>query len=294
MATSFTLYDSFTKKLQDGTFGNMLTAALKIAILSSSYAPNKKTHANYTDLTNEVTGAGYTAGGMALSTPTLTLDNVGHQTFFGSATVTWATVTFTNGRYAAIYDTAAGDLVGWVDFGSNQSPVAAPFPITWNPLGIYGLSRSTLPPGVNFFDSFTYDLQKGSFGSMTSSPLKMLIMDNTYIPDQVAQKTRADVLAAGAEVSGTGYTAGGVALASLALTLDTTNDRTLWDAANAAWTGLTMTNGLFGVIYQANGGLASADQLLGYVSFGAPQNPAANDFTVQWSTSPAAIYSLSC
>mgnify|MGYP000402675218 CR=1 FL=1 len=36
-------------------------------LVTSTYTPNKDTHTKRSDVTNEVTGTGYTAGGMAVS-----------------------------------------------------------------------------------------------------------------------------------------------------------------------------------------------------------------------------------
>ena len=47
------------------------TDTLKAMLCTSSYAPNRGTHAYKSDVTNEITGTGYTAGGLALTTPTI-------------------------------------------------------------------------------------------------------------------------------------------------------------------------------------------------------------------------------
>lgn len=46
--------------------------AIKVALATASYTPNLDTHDYFNDVTNEVSGTGYTAGGAALSTPTIT------------------------------------------------------------------------------------------------------------------------------------------------------------------------------------------------------------------------------
>lgn len=49
---------------------NYPSDTMKMALLTTSAAPNLATWAHYSDVTNEVTGTGYTAGGVALSSKT--------------------------------------------------------------------------------------------------------------------------------------------------------------------------------------------------------------------------------
>ena len=143
MAASINFYDSFTEFIGDGTI-DMDLDTFKIMILSNTYTPAQATHNYRDDLTNEVTGTGYTAGGATLATVTWTLGTA--LTKFDAADVTWTTVTFSTGRYAAIYKSRGGaasadELVLYVDFGANQSPSAVDFTIQWNASGIFTLAR---------------------------------------------------------------------------------------------------------------------------------------------------------
>jgi len=52
--------------------GDYLTNTVKVRLMSSSYAVNLDTHEVYADLTNEVSGTGYSAGGATVGTKTLT------------------------------------------------------------------------------------------------------------------------------------------------------------------------------------------------------------------------------
>lgn len=69
-----------------------------------------------------------------------------------------------------------------------------------------------------------------------------------------------------------GYTAGGVTLASLAVTYDSASQQVRWDFADPAWTftgaGVTWR---YGVVRKARGGVASADELLAYLDWGTSQ-----------------------
>jgi hypothetical protein len=53
---------------------NLLSDTLKVALLGSSYTPNLGTHVHWSDVSaSEITGTGYSAGGMTLSSPSLTV-----------------------------------------------------------------------------------------------------------------------------------------------------------------------------------------------------------------------------
>lgn len=82
------------------------------------------------------------------------------------------------------------------------------------------------------------------------------------------------------EVSGTGYTAGGVALSTTAVS-ESPSGTLMWDAADASWTTSTITNARCALIY--------ADALAGnnaivLVNFGADYSTTAGTFTIQWAS----------
>ncbi len=111
---------------------------IKVMLCTSLYTPNQETHTSKNDITNEVTGTGYTAGGAELTTKALTEGT--RVTKFDADDVEWAASTIT-ARYAIIYDdTPAGatdkKLLGWVDFGENKSSSGSTFRIQWAAGGI--------------------------------------------------------------------------------------------------------------------------------------------------------------
>lgn len=118
------------------------TDTIKVALLSSAYTPNQDTH-DYLDdvIANEVTGTGYTAGGQALASKTVTYDSTNNVTVLDAADVTWASSTIT-ARYAVVYSDAGATnalkvLLGYVDFGSDQSSTSGNFTLTWDSTGIF-------------------------------------------------------------------------------------------------------------------------------------------------------------
>lgn len=110
-------------------------------MLTSSYTPSQSANAHWSDVnTNEVTGTGYTAGGATLGSKSLTIAS--NVTTFTAANTTWSTSTIT-ARYAVIYKStgtaSTSALIGYIDFGSNQSSSGGNFTIAWNASGILTL-----------------------------------------------------------------------------------------------------------------------------------------------------------
>jgi hypothetical protein len=106
------------------------TDTFKVMLVTSSYTPNKDTHDKRDDVTNEVSGTGYTAGGVTTAC-TVTKSTANDRVTLGFAAVTWASSTIT-ARGAVIYASRGGassddELVCYVDFGANVSSSSATF-----------------------------------------------------------------------------------------------------------------------------------------------------------------------
>ena len=118
------------------------TDTIKVALATSSYTPNQDTHDYFDDVVSyEVSGTGYTAGGETLASKTNAYTSGTNVTKFDAADVSWTTSTIT-ARYAIIYDAspatnATRPLIGYVDFGSDQSSSAGTFSIVWDAAGIF-------------------------------------------------------------------------------------------------------------------------------------------------------------
>ena len=129
-------------------------------------------------------------------------------------------------------------------------------------------------PSSTSYDSLTHDLAAGNVNLATDTLYVMLVTG--YTPNKGTHKHRSDVTAS--EVVGTGYTAGGQALAGIAATEDDTNHWTLLTATNPAWTTATIS-ATGAVVYKHRGGASSADELIGYVDFGGTVTSTAATFT---------------
>jgi hypothetical protein len=78
------------------------TDTIKVALTTSTYTPDQDTHDFFNDVTNEITGTGYSAGGATLTSPTVTYDTATNQVRLDAADTTWTTSTLT-ARYAVVY-----------------------------------------------------------------------------------------------------------------------------------------------------------------------------------------------
>lgn len=110
---------------------------IKWQTTSDTYTPDFDTHDEEADLTNEVTGTGYTTGGEALASVTSAIAS-GVYTF-DAADISLATTTLASVEGVIVMDdTLTGDpLIVAVDFGSPVSTTAGTFAVTWNASGIF-------------------------------------------------------------------------------------------------------------------------------------------------------------
>ena len=127
-------YDSFIFDAVTGAIDTN-TDTFYAMLVTSAYTPNKKTHTKRSDVTNEVVGAGYTAGGVVLVV-IVTNVTASDQVTVAFAAVAWAASTIT-ARAAVIYKrrggaSSADELVGYVDFGADITSTADTFTATFS------------------------------------------------------------------------------------------------------------------------------------------------------------------
>ena len=108
------------------------TDTFKVMLVTSSYTPNKDTDDKRNDVTNEASGTGYTAGGVA-SACTVTKDTANDRVTLSFAAVSWSSSTIT-ARGAVIYKSRGGassadELVAYNDFGSDVASASGTFTV---------------------------------------------------------------------------------------------------------------------------------------------------------------------
>lgn len=113
----------------------------KISLFTNSITPNFSTDVGYGAApynANEVSGAGYTAGGQVVASPTLTESPPG-TVMYDLADESWTTSTITAARFALFYaDALAGNnAICGINLGADYSTVAGTFLITWAATGMF-------------------------------------------------------------------------------------------------------------------------------------------------------------
>ena len=140
---SISFYNNATKDILDGTI-DLDSDTIKVSLHASSYTPSVA-HDFFSDLTNEVTGSNYTAGGATLGSTAVTTVTT-NDAMYDAADTTWAAHAsgFATARYAVIYKSTGTDstspLLGYIDFTSDQDNVNNDLTIKWNASGILQLT----------------------------------------------------------------------------------------------------------------------------------------------------------
>ena len=120
--------------IRDAVVGNIDfdTDTFKMLLVTNSYTPSKA-HTKRSNVTNEVTGTGYTAGGNACSV-SVSQDDTNNRVDLSFTVTNWTSATIT-ARAGIIYKSRGGassadELVGYVDFGSDVSSTSGTFSVT--------------------------------------------------------------------------------------------------------------------------------------------------------------------
>lgn len=137
MAITATAYPTFGLRLLRGEV-DFDTATLAVSLHTSSYVPDKD-HDFFDDVTNEVAGAGYTAGGVNCTGLVTAYDAANDRTYLDCDDPSWAALTTTY-RYAVwrIVGTgvATSPLVCWTDFGADQVATGSTETLVIDPTGL--------------------------------------------------------------------------------------------------------------------------------------------------------------
>jgi hypothetical protein len=137
------IYNSFKRDIMNGAL-DLDTDTIKVMLVTSSYTPDQDAHTKRSDITNEVSGTGYTAAGASLANKAVTADNTDNEGVFDADDLTWSTSTIT-ARGAVLYKSRGGassadELLCYIDFGADKSSSAGNFTLQWDAEGIINLN----------------------------------------------------------------------------------------------------------------------------------------------------------
>jgi hypothetical protein len=132
------IYNSFFEDLARGAI-DLDTDTFWVMLTTSGYSENKDTHTKRSDVTNEVSGTGYSAGGQAV-TVTVTKDTANDRLDVSLGSASWASSTIT-ARKAVYYKRRGGaasadEIIAVNDFGSDVTSTGATFTLNASTLRI--------------------------------------------------------------------------------------------------------------------------------------------------------------
>jgi hypothetical protein len=128
------------------------------------------------------------------------------------------------------------------------------------------------------YNSCIDDMARNAIDFDTDS-FKVMLVSSSYNADKDTDLKRSAVTN---EVSGTGYTAGGISV-PVTVTKDTANDKVTIQFAAVSWTSSTIA-ARGAVYYKSRGGLASADELVAYNDFNSNITTSNGTFSLAAST----------
>ncbi len=145
MAVSIVAYNSFKKKIVDGTNIDLDTDTIKVALVGAGYTPDIDTHDFFDDVSaQESSGTGYTAGGATLANVSLAVVTASDLAKFDADDTVWTISSSLSARYAVIYKSTGtsgtSPLIAYVDFGTTYSLASGTLTITWSASGIMTLT----------------------------------------------------------------------------------------------------------------------------------------------------------
>lgn len=136
------IYNSYKGDALDGAV-DLANDTIKMALVTSTYTPDIDADEFFDDITNEVVGTGYVAGGGTLTGTTVTVDDTNDKGVFDAADETWATSTIT-ARGAVVYkDTGVSStspLICYLDFTEDKTSTGGDFTVAFNASGIINLN----------------------------------------------------------------------------------------------------------------------------------------------------------
>jgi len=123
------IFNSFRRDVANGSI-DLDTDTINCMLTTSAYTPSAA-HSKRSDITNEVTGTGYTAGGKALTGKSMAV--VGATAVWDADDIVWTGATIT-ARYAVFYKSRGGassadELIMAADLGSNITSTNGTFTV---------------------------------------------------------------------------------------------------------------------------------------------------------------------
>jgi hypothetical protein len=125
---------------------DLLDDAIKCMLTTSTYVPDQDTHDYKNDVTNEVSGTGYTATGVTLANDTLTYTAGTNVLMYDADDAVWTGATIT-ARVAVVYDStpatdATRPLLCYQLSDADIISTAGEFRVAWAAAGIFTITAA--------------------------------------------------------------------------------------------------------------------------------------------------------
>lgn len=114
------IYNSVIEDAAGGNI-NFYSDIFKVMFVTKDYFPQKETHRRRSDISNEVAGFGYMAGGMVVPV-SVRKNSSGLEISLGSVSLTQSTITAAGAvyyKFRDLSDAGFDELVAFVDFGED-------------------------------------------------------------------------------------------------------------------------------------------------------------------------------
>jgi len=136
MAVATTFYNQYTADLMNKAI-DMEADDIKVALLDINHTFDNADTIWADVSTNEIIGLGYTAGGVSITGKTVTKGNT---TVFDATDIEWTDSTFLT-YYAVVYNASnLNNLICSIDLDGENLVAEGVFILSWNNLGVFGLS----------------------------------------------------------------------------------------------------------------------------------------------------------
>lgn len=122
------------------------TDTIKASLHTVTYVPNQDTNHFFSpDATNELSAAGYTSGGIALTSTTRTYDTSTNEVRLDAADLLWTGLSGTFQIIVFRKDTGTSTtspMIGWIDLGAATSPGGGNFAVQFDATGVFKITAA--------------------------------------------------------------------------------------------------------------------------------------------------------
>ncbi len=137
------IYNSAKLLILQGAF-DFANDEFKVALVNAGYLGDRDAHEVFADISNEVSGTNYTAGGKILDNIALTRDDANDRAVLDADNLVWPVASFT-ARAAVLYhntgSSATSPLLAYIDFEEDLEAAGEDFTLQWHEDGIISLGE---------------------------------------------------------------------------------------------------------------------------------------------------------